>query len=219
MLVDLALTGKKTLVIGKGEEVRIRATQLAAEGAKVAILSDEDTRHSNDIGKASGFEFLRDDFDRWKSVLQKIRPFVVVVSTGELRRDEKIATYARGVSNLVYVVDRPKLNDINMAGIAKLGDVRVAVSTQGLSPAMAGILRRKIESVITAEDILLVKLQGEVRSYLKSAVDDPAYRRKIVYRLVRDKIILSLLGSKKYDEAKERALEVISRNSKKLREN
>src|SRR5579871_2712380 len=142
MLVDLALTGKEALIIGKGNEVGIRARQLSAEGAKVAILSDEETRSSNHFGKAPDVEFLREDINRWKSVLQKIRPFVVVVSTGKQSSDEEIATYARGVSNLVYVVDRPKLNDINMTGVAKLGDVRIAVSTRGLSPAMAGILRK-----------------------------------------------------------------------------
>ena len=100
-----------------------------------------------------------------------------------------------------------------MAGIARLGDVRIAVSTQGLSPAMAGILRKKIESVVTPEDILLVKLQGEVRSLLKNRVANPAERKKLVYKMVRDKKILSALRSKKYQQAKDRAIDLIRKHS------
>jgi siroheme synthase-like protein len=213
MLVDLALTGKNALIIGRGDEARIRAKQLLAEGARVAILSDDVIRES-EFRKARNLEILTEGLERWKSVLQKVRPFVVVVSTGKLWRDEKIAKYAHGVSNLVYVVDRPNLNDINMTGVAKLGDVRVAVSTQGLSPAMAGILRRRIESIIAPEDILLVKLQGEVRSTLKSAVRDPERRKKLVYKLIHDKRILSSLRSKKFEQARSRALELITKNSR-----
>src|SRR5579862_9813349 len=101
-----------------------------------------------------------------------------------------------------------------MTGVAKLGDVRIAVSTQGLSPAMAGILRKKIESIITPEDLLLVILQGEVRKSLKTLVATPAERKKIVYALIRDKKILSALKSKKYAQAKSRALLLISKHSR-----
>jgi len=213
LLVDLALSGKSTLIIGKGEQVRIRANQLLAEGAKVAILSDSSASKSKGFTKKTkNLEIRPEGLGNWRSVLKKIRPFVLVVSTGNLQIDEEIAMFARVMSNLVYVVDRPELNDINMTGVARLGDVRIGVSTQGLSPAMAGLLRRKIESIISPEDILLVKLQGEVRSTLKSAVKDPDLRKMLVYRMIRDKQILSLLRSKRFEEAKGRALEIISAN-------
>ncbi|MDA4129444.1 MAG: bifunctional precorrin-2 dehydrogenase/sirohydrochlorin ferrochelatase [Thaumarchaeota archaeon] len=213
MLVDLALKGKSALIIGRGDEVRIRADQFVEEGARVTILTDEETKNSNHFRKGK-LEIRQENLSRWKFVLQKIRPFVVVVSTRYHVLDEKIAGYARTLSHLVYVVDRPQLNDINMTGVAKLGDVRVAVSTQGLSPAMAGILRRKIESIIAPEDILLVKLQGEVRSTLKKQISDPERRKKLVYRLIRDKKTLSFLKSKRFEEARTRALEIIAANSK-----
>ena len=77
---------------------------------------------------------------------------------------------------------------------------------------MAGILRRKIESIITHEDIILVKLQGEVRKAMKTMIADPEARKRLVYKLIRDKKIISLLRSKKYDQAKIRALELIRKH-------
>ena len=209
MLIDLALSDKRVLVVGRGKEVRIRANQLAAEGGRVEVVTDDTTRAGLKFGKGKAITILPENLDSWKSALQSIRPFVVVVSTEDLELDEEIATFGRSLSKLVYVVDRPKLNDINMTGVAKVGDVRIAVSTQGLSPAMAGILRRKIESVIAPEDVLIVKLQGEVRGILQKTVADRDMRKKLVYRLIRDRKIISLLKSKRFETAKDRALDLI----------
>ncbi|MGI0079031.1 MAG: hypothetical protein ACRECH_05355, partial [Nitrososphaerales archaeon] len=88
-----------------------------------------------------------------------------------------------------------------------------AVSTRGLSPAMAGLLRRKIESLIDKEEILQVRLQGEVRSEIKRSIKDPSQRKKLIYRLIRDKRIFSLLKSDRFEDAKHYALDIIANNS------
>jgi len=210
MLVDLALNDKDALIIGRGKEVEIRARQFLAEKANVSILSDAVTKKSllsNSIG--TRLIIYPGGLASWKRVVGGARPFVTVISTGDLNLDEEIAKSAHTVSNLVYVVDRPHLNDLNMTGVAKLGDIRVAVSTKGMSPAMSGVLRRKIESLIEPEDILQVKLQGEVRDSLKKSIEDPALRKKVVYKLIRDRRISSMLQSDKFEDARRRALELI----------
>ena len=210
MLVDLALSGKNVVIIGSGDEVGIRAKQLLAEGAKITVLTDRITKKELSENLSKNLEIRRGTIKKWKQILDEVRPFLAVVCTGSQSQDEEIAEYAHGVSRLVYVVDRPQLNDLNMTGVAKLGDVRVAVSTRGLSPAMASVLRRKIESIIGPEDILQVKLQGDVKSSLRASVADPAQRKKIVYRLIRDKKISSMLQSNQYDDARRRALNLIT---------
>jgi len=210
LLVDLALSGKNVVIIGSGDEVGIRAKQLLAEGAKITVLTDRITKKELSENLSKNLEIRRGTIKKWKQILDEVRPFLAVVCTGSQSQDEEIAEYAHGVSRLVYVVDRPQLNDLNMTGVAKLGDVRVAVSTRGLSPAMASVLRRKIESIIGPEDILQVKLQGDVKSSLRASVSDPAQRKKIVYRLIRDKKISSMLQSNQYDDARRRALNLIT---------
>lgn len=210
MLVDLALNEKVALIIGRGYEVEVRARQLRSEGAKIVVLTDLSTRKT--LGSlVKSLDIRPFDLDSWKQALKNERPFLVVVSTGDSELDEEIAQYAHSISKLVYVVDRPHLNDLNMTGVAKLGDIRVAVSTKGLSPAMAGVLRRKIESVIDSEDILQVKLQGEVRATLKKTVSDPVRRKKLVYKLIRDSKISSMLQSNEYEDARRRALNLIAK--------
>ena len=212
MLVDLALNEKVALIIGRGSEVEIRARQLLAEYARVSVLTDPTT--GKQLGSSSigtRLNINSHGLARWRQILKNNQAlFLTVISTGDSNLDEEIAQIARGVSKLVYVVDRPHLNDLNMTGVAKLGDIRVAISTGGLSPAMAGVLRRKIESLIEPEDILQVKLQGGIRTALKKSIEDPARRKKVVYKLIRDKKISSMLQSSKYEEARERALGLIA---------
>jgi precorrin-2 dehydrogenase/sirohydrochlorin ferrochelatase len=219
LLVDLNLCGKEGLVIASGDEAEIRAKHLATEGANVTVLTvGRPNRSLLRASKAGEIRLLKDTnnlYSQSKSLLNNLRPFLVVISTGSLKSDQDIAEHARTVSRLVYVVDRPKLNDLNMTGIAKIGDIRVAVSTQGLSPAMAGLLRRKIESKIEKEDVLQVRLQGEIRGKIKQAIKDPSRRKKLIYRLINSKKILSLLRSNRFNDAKSYALSMIASTSKK----
>lgn len=219
MLVDLNLSGKNALVIATSDEAEMRVKQLLSEGANVTVQTidspTKELRRASELGKII---LLNAGKDEYASILKVMRPFISVISTGNVRKDEKIAEYARTISRLVYVVDRPNLNDLNMTGVAKIGDIRVAVSTRGLSPAMAGLLRRKIESVIHKEDVLQVRLQGEVRSEIKRSIKDPSQRKKVIYKLIRNKKIFSLLKSDRFEDAKDYALNIIATNkgSRKL---
>ncbi|MGI0079535.1 MAG: precorrin-2 dehydrogenase/sirohydrochlorin ferrochelatase family protein, partial [Nitrososphaerales archaeon] len=203
MLVDLKLAGKNALIIAEGSQAEIRAKQLLSEGANVTVLTcgapTEELRRASSLGELN---LRKESKDKWRSILKDMCPFLSVISTGNAKKDEVIAEYARTTSRLIYVVDRPSLNDLNMTGVAKIGDIRVAVSTRGLSPAMAGLLRRKIESLIDKEEILQVRLQGEVRSEIKRSIKDPSQRKKLIYRLIRDKRIFSLLKSDRFEDAK-----------------
>ena len=59
-----------------------------------------------------------------------------------------------------------------MPAVARIGDVKIAVSTSGKSPAVAKLLRERIEKMVTAEDLLEIQLQSHVRSILKEQIPD-----------------------------------------------
>ena len=66
-----------------------------------------------------------------------------------------------------------------MPAIAKIEDVRVAISTGGSSPAMASIIRQKIEKMnctgqckcITHQDLLQIKLQSQIRKLTRELIE------------------------------------------------
>ena len=68
---------------------------------------------------------------------------------------------------------------------------------------MARQLRKKIQSIITEEDILEIELHDYSRKLLKSRISDQKKRRQYLYEIFNDENIKGLLDNHKIDEAKE----------------
>lgn len=67
---------------------------------------------------------------------------------------------------------------------------------------MARQLRKKIQSIITEEDILEIELQDYARSILKSSVENQKERRKYLYEIFEDEKINEFIKNNQIDEAK-----------------
>src|SRR5205823_1957899 len=89
---------------------------------------------------------------------------------------------ARGVL-LNAVDDLPHCSFIAPA-IHRQGDVAVAVSTGGKSPALAVRLRERIGRLIGPEYATLLELLGELRAELARRVADTRIRTRLRYRIV-----------------------------------
>jgi precorrin-2 dehydrogenase/sirohydrochlorin ferrochelatase len=67
---------------------------------------------------------------------------------------------------------------------------------------MAGVLRNKIEEVITREDVLQVRLQGYIRKKARRLLKDAASRKEFAYKVIRDRRIGALLRKNDYAGAR-----------------
>jgi siroheme synthase (precorrin-2 oxidase/ferrochelatase) len=240
MLVDLILDGRHALVVGDGIEPEFKTVKLLDSRAIVTVIGENFTPGLQRMAfRKHGRVRLVSARPTVKTVLEKveeIEPVVVFISTGDpeldeelsgaiRKRTERMREGARGgeaphrpgrdgapasASPLICAVDEPWLNDFNMPAIAKRGDIRVGVSTGGKSPAMAGTLRRRIEEIITEEDVLQVRLQGYIRRASRKWLRDAASRKELVYKIIHDEKIGRLLRKEKYEAAKERAERLLS---------
>jgi precorrin-2 dehydrogenase/sirohydrochlorin ferrochelatase len=96
-----------------------------------------------------------------------------------------------------------------LPAVAKVGDVTIAVSTGGKSPAMASELRQRIEKLIAPQDLAKIGLQEQLREILKEKVPDQKARRLLLYKILGDPEVNGLLERGKFEEAKTKALEVL----------
>jgi precorrin-2 dehydrogenase len=216
LLIDLVLAGRDALVIGTGDEPEFKTAKLLDARAKVIVLGESFTEGLRKLASRDPRSVrLVSAEPTVASVVEMVdetNPWVVFVSTGDPSLDARISEAVRAAKGripLVCVVDDPRLNDFNMPAIAKVGDIRVGVSTGGKSPAMAGILRRRIEKTITPEDALQVRLQGFIRKASKKHLKDPASRKVFAYKVIRDRSIGTLLRKKDYAGARRRAEEML----------
>jgi precorrin-2 dehydrogenase / sirohydrochlorin ferrochelatase len=216
VLIDLVLAGKDALVVGIGDEPEFKTVKLLDAKARVTIIGGSFTEGLSKLASRNPGRVrliaTEPTPSSVKRAIEETAPWVVFIWTGDRGLDEEISEAARAVkprAPLVCVVDEPRLNDFNMPAIARLGDIRVGVSTGGRSPAMAGILRRKIEKVITPEDVLQVKLQGYIRKASRRRLKDPSSRKDFAYKVIRDRRIGALLRKKDYAAARRLAEEML----------
>jgi precorrin-2 dehydrogenase / sirohydrochlorin ferrochelatase len=222
MLIDLVLDGKQALIVGEGKEPEYKALKLLDAKAKVTVVGESFTTGLRKIAsKSNGQVTLIPAKPTRETVLRAIEetdPRVVFISTGHPELDEELSEAARGARGgaaLICVVDEPRLNDFNMPAIAMVGDIRVGVSTGGRSPAMAAVLRGKIEKVITRQDVLQVRLQGYIRKESRKRLKDAASRKEFAYKVIRDRRIGALLRKEDYSGARKLAEKMLQEASAK----
>jgi len=222
MLIDIVLAGKQTLIVGEGKEPEYKAFKLLDAKARVTVVGESFTDGLRRMAsKSKGRVSLISAKPTREIVIKAVKekgPKVVFISTGNPRLDEELsevvrATYGRAA--LICVVDEPRLNDFNMPAIAMIGDIRVGVSTGGRSPAMAAVLRGKIEKVVTRQDVLQVRLQGYIRKECRKRLKDAASRKEFAYKVIRDRRIGALLRKNDYAGARKRAEEMLEEASAK----
>lgn len=208
MLVDLSVRHKIALVLGDGESAIARRDALEREGARVVLARAPSERkgkraHRGRAGSAPAASNLI-------ALVREVRPVVVFSTLQPVEVNRAIAEAAHSVGALFHLYDAPALSDFTVPSTGRAGSIRLAVSTAGRSPAMAVLLRRRLERAIRPTDVALVELQGRLRKTIQRTIPTPDARREVFYRLARHREIARLLRSDRVDEAMTVARKVIA---------
>jgi precorrin-2 dehydrogenase/sirohydrochlorin ferrochelatase len=86
-------------------------------------------------------------------------------------------------------VDDPQHCNFILPAVVQRGDLSIAISTGGSSPALARRLRERIEELIGPEYGLLAEVLAELRPGLIAAYPDGESRLQAVYHLIDSGII------------------------------
>ena len=198
----LKTSGLKVFILGTGEVASRRANKFLDHGAIVRLAGNS---ISDDI-KSKGAELYStddvDDLIDWADL-------VVVASA-----DKDLSNYVSEMSEdkLLNRADFPYDGDIIVPTSFNISDIEISIFTNGKSPLMARQLRKKIQSIITEEDILEIELQDYSRSLLKEIIHDQKERRKYLYEIFEDENIHELIKNREIDKAKAVINELIMRD-------
>ena len=190
--IYLKTSDLNVFILGTGEVATRRANRFLDHGANVRLAGND---LSSDL-KSKGAQLCpTDDVDElveWADL--------VVAASGDKELSDYVCNIADG--KLVNRADFPQEGDVIVPTSFSIGDVEISIFTNGKSPLMARQLRKKIQSVITDEDILEIELQGYARSKLKDVVTNQKERRKILYEIFEDENINDFIKNGEIDEAK-----------------
>ncbi len=108
---------------------------------------------------------------------------LVVAAPGVEAVDAAAAAAARKGRALVNVVDVPASCDFILPSVLRRGDLQIAVSTGGKSPALAREIRRKLESEFGEECAAVVEWAGRARVRVLASARPPLARRRAAERV------------------------------------
>ena len=210
MLIEMKIANKQVIVVGGGKVGERKVQALLREGAKVTVASKDFTDYLSNLGKSNTINLQK--IKKNSEIIRKLTDFdIIIAATDDEEMNIELSKQARKSRIPICVVDHPDLCDFYFPATTDFGNLKIAVSTSGKSPAMANVLRERLEKSVTKEDILHVELQDYARKILKSKIDSSSQRKKILYEIMADSQISALIEEGKMEEAKKIAEEIINK--------
>jgi len=213
MLIDLKLKGRTVLIFGGGIVGERKARNFLQENLRVIVISKRFVRGLKRLSQQGKIELMEFDLKTDPSSISSLisDSNIVIAATDDHKLNEDIAMEARRRKVLVSVADKLSISDFYLPATTRFGGIRIAVCTGGRSPAMARILRKRLEKFITREDILQVELQCYARTLAKASVSDRGVRRSLLYQIIQNPEIKYLLKEGNFEEAKDLVKQIIER--------
>jgi siroheme synthase-like protein len=157
--VNLVVEGRPCLVVGGGAVAQRKVDGLLACGALVTVVAP--SIDPSLAGRPVRFE--RRPYDRGEAAGYRL----VIAATGDPAVDAAVSEDADAAGVWVNVADDPQRCTFTLPAVARRGDLLVAVSTGGGSPAMAAWLRDRIASELGEEYEVLLRLLSEARMTIR----------------------------------------------------
>lgn len=135
----LLLGGRRVLLVGGGAVAASKLPALIAAGARVTVVAPQLRVELAQPGvQLCQREFVPADLDGcW---------FAVAAATPEV--NQQVAQAAEERHIFVNAVDDVRAGSAWLGGVVRRGGVTVAISTGGRAPALAGLLREALESLL-----------------------------------------------------------------------
>ena len=176
----LDIAGRKALVVGAGKVGEGKIEGLLRGGASVRVVSLTAT----------------DTVRRWAAegrIELELRPYetqdlegalLVIAATEDNPTNVRVFEDAEARQMLCNVVDVTHLCNFILPSIVRRGDLAIAVSTGGASPAMARRIRLALEQCYGDEYAVAMELLGSLREELKQMYPAPNDRKVLFERMV-----------------------------------
>lgn len=192
------LTRKRCLVVGAGEVGRRKIGTLAACGAKEVLVLD--TRAPDaDLAETLALPVVSFEQRSFEDTDLDGR-FLVIASTSNEELNWRISRACEGRGILCNIVDQPEKCSFIVPALFTQGDLTVAISTGGGSPALARKIRKGLGDFLGSEYGAALVLMSRLRPLvLELGLGSP--KNATIFRGLLDSGLLEALETRDMDQA------------------
>ncbi len=143
--IFLKLTARRCLVVGAGGLAESKIESLRAAEAAVTVIAPEASSAIQNLAASGEVNWLQREYQPGDVAPDT---FLVVTATNVAAVNRAVYVEATSKSILCNAVDDPPYCDFYFPSIVKRGDLQIAISTAGASPALAQRLRRELNAAL-----------------------------------------------------------------------
>jgi siroheme synthase-like protein len=161
--IVLQLGDRPCLVIGGGPVAERKVEALLAAGAQVTVVSPAVTPRIASWAEESRIRLIARCYRKGDLTGHVL----VFATTGEGAVSAAVAAEGRRLGVWVNAADDPEHCDFILPSVLRRGELTVAVSTGGASPALSRALREELEVYLGENYQMLIEVASEVRRELR----------------------------------------------------
>jgi siroheme synthase-like protein len=192
------LQSRQAVVVGGGQVAARKVEGLLAADAQVKVISPILVPELQVMFDSGTITFIQRNYQ----VGDLEGACLAIAATDDLDVNHEVWEEAKRRNCLVNVVDDPEHSTFILPAVLQRGDLRVAVTTGGCSPALARRMRERLETIIEPENSTLTEIMSELRHELIADFPPGTHRLQAALRVV-DSDILHIIQS----QGKEAALD------------
>ena len=142
--IFLKLTGRPCTVIGAGHLAESKIESLLAAAARLTVIAPQASPRIADLAASGELTLHLRDYAPGDLAGQ----FLVVAATNVPAVNRAVFAEAQSSGVLINAVDDPPFCDFYFPSVVRRGDLQIAISTAGESPALAQRLRHEINAAL-----------------------------------------------------------------------
>jgi uroporphyrin-III C-methyltransferase / precorrin-2 dehydrogenase / sirohydrochlorin ferrochelatase len=177
----LKLAGRPCLVVGAGTIARPKIESLLRADGRVTVIAPDAQAQVQAWAVEGKLEWLQREF----AAQDVAGAFLVVAATDSKTVNHAIAEAARAHGILCNSVDDPPDCDFYYPSVVERGDLQIAISTGGKSPALAQQLREQLSSLLPEDVGEWLDSIGEQRGKILASLPASEERKEILHQLAR----------------------------------
>ena len=207
--IYLDLRDRFCLIVGGGQVAERKTLTLLEAGANVRVISPSLTQKLQELSQSGKIIHLPKTFDD-KDLTGAL---LVIAATDSWEVNTSIGRLCKKRNILVNVVTPPDESSFIVPSVVERGELLIAESTSGMSPALSKRISEELEERYGPEYEVFLRKMSMLRARLMDEVKDDGVRREILQALA-DSDVISLLKEGKIHDADHRLAEIVKLKSK-----
>ena len=175
----LKLEGRTCVVVGAGNIAAQKLESLLESGAEVRVVAPDANDAIRELARSARVTWIQAEFQ--PQHLQNAS--LVVAATGKPAVNKAVHRAAQERGIFCNSVDEPEHCDFFYPAVVRRGDLQIAISTAGKSPALAQRIRKELEEQFDASYGSWLNWLGDARERLFKRRIDPELRRRMLHRI------------------------------------